>query len=381
MPTFVNVKERTDMTNHMNRKKILSSLLVQLLIISMLTTVTAFYPYIPLGRANSIPESWHNTTTLNVTNLEIRPRLNWYDFQYHQGSSWVSKRDAEIDVNNSAVYRFIFNISSDQGWADIDYINLTAWYDQGSESTTYNDTLGGNFNIAFQYVNTTGTAVWRLLWPHGGEITASDYRDIVSNDPYGSPGFTECHNISFWFTPSYQIRYAPGDGAWDTTGNTTNDADSWNFFVNITDAEGNYQTVMDEFGVYSYTEIVSAGWPTIIGNPGTMADATSNITIVTRSNGFYSFSVDVGNLTHRTFPGATMSRDNVWVRGGDLDTSQNFTALSGNIFFYGSDITYHAFEANGTSVTTSDVEYRCDIPLGQMAGDYTAPILYHLTTT
>ena len=32
--------------------------------------------------------------------------------------------------------------------------------------------------------------------------------------------------------------------------------------------------ITDEFGVYSYSEIVSAGWPTIIGHPGENATAT-----------------------------------------------------------------------------------------------------------
>jgi hypothetical protein len=139
--------------------------------------------------------------------------------------------------------------------------------------------------------------------------------------------------------------------------------------------------INDEFGVYSYSEISSAGWPTITGNPGENATAVSDITIVTRSNGNYSLSVDVGNLTHKTFPGASISRDKVWVHGGDLAISTNFTAISGVIYLYGSAVTYHPAEDNNTGVTTNDVEYKCNIPLGQMAGDYTAPIRYHLTTT
>lgn len=367
------------MKPHTNQVKILSCLLSQFLIVAVAMT-TFFSPVVLLGLAGSIPDSWHNSTTLNVTNLELRPRVNWYDFQYNDAGVWTSKRNAEIDVNNSAEYRFIINISSDQGWADINWVNITAWYDNGTESTTYNQTPGGNYNLAFQYENTTGTAVWRMLWPHGGEVTASQFFEEDAFDIYGSPGFTECKNLTFAFIPNYQFRYAPGDGSWDNTTNTTNDIFSWNFFVFIEDAEGYNQTISDEFGVYSYTEVVSAGWPVVIGNPGTLAVAQSNITVVTRSNGNYSLSVDVDNLTHKTFPGAWMSRDNVYVRGGDLDVSQNYTALSGVIWLYGSDTTYHPSEDNGTNVTTSDVEYKCNIPWGQMAGDYTATIEYHLRT-
>ncbi len=93
-------------------------------------------------------------------------------YQYNQSGTWVSKLNAQIDVNNSAEYRFIVNISSDQGWDDIEFVNITAWYDQGTDSSTYNQTRGGNWNLNLQYENTTGTAVWRMLWPHSGEFIA-----------------------------------------------------------------------------------------------------------------------------------------------------------------------------------------------------------------
>ena len=46
-----------------------------------------------------------------------------------------------------------------------------------------------------------------------------------------------------------------------------------------------------------------------------------------------------------------MSRKLVWLRGGDLDVSSNFTGLSDLLYLYGSAITYHLAEANGTSFT------------------------------
>jgi len=341
-----------------------------------------------LGKADpgNIPHYWHNSTTLNVTVLHFEPRILWYDFQYNQSGTWVSRLNAQSDVNNSAQYRFIVNISSDQGWDDIEYVDIYAWYDQGSESTFYNQTLGGNLNLYFQYQNTTGTAVWRMLWPHGGEFIPQTYTDRIGYDPYGSPGHTECHNLSFIFIPSYQVRYAPGDGAWDYTSNITNDAYSWNFVIEVMDSGEDAPGPItiwstDEFGIYSYSEIVSAGWPTIIGHPGENATANSNISLITRSNGNYSLTTDVDTLVHKTFPAATISRERIWVRGGDLNDFDNFTASGGGIYFYGASSSYHLAQANGTSLTTNDVQYKCDIPLGQIAGDYAAPIRYHLTTT
>jgi hypothetical protein len=369
-------------------KKVLSTMIGLTIIISSLIGIFFVGPISIIGRANpgDIGDIWHNTTTLNVTVLHFEPRINFYDFQYNQSGTWVSRLNSQIDVNDSAEYRFLLNISSDQGWDDIRYVNITAWYDQGTDSSTYNQTLGGNWNLFLQYENIPGNPTWRLLWPQGGEFTLKTHTETVSFDPYGSIGHTECHVLTFNIVPSYQVRYAPGDGIWNNTYNTTDDNKSWNYVMTVTDRGEDAPNpsiiwMHDEFGVYSYSEIVSAGWPTIIGHPGENATADSNITLVTRSNGNYSLTTDVTDLLHRTFAGAWISRENIWVRGGDLDDFDNFTASGGNIYFYGAAGSYHLAQGNGTDLVTDDVEYKCNIPLGQLAGDYVAPIRYHLTTT
>ena len=197
-------------------------LLVVVLMASISTNIFLFEPLTIISMAGSgdIRESWYNETTLNVTVLQLEPRINWYDFQYNQSGTWVSKRNAQIDVNNSAEYRFIINISSDQGWDDIEHINITSWHDGGDESSTYNQTVGGNINMYLQYKNTTGTANYNMLWPDD-EVTKGTMTEAEVYDPTGSPANTECHNLSFSFIPGYQFRYGPGDGSWDNTTNTT----------------------------------------------------------------------------------------------------------------------------------------------------------------
>jgi hypothetical protein len=164
-----------------------SAVIVSVILISLLTNIFFLSPIIMIGKASpgNIGNIWYNSTTLNVTVLEIPPRINWYGFQYNQAGTWVSKLNTQIDVNDSAEYRFVVDISSDQGWDDIQYVNITAWYDQGNEASIYNQTLGGNLNLKLQYENTTGTAVWRLMWPAGGEVTAGTYSDVEGFDPYG----------------------------------------------------------------------------------------------------------------------------------------------------------------------------------------------------
>ena len=131
-------------------------LVIILLVISITTNVFLFSPLVFMSGANpgDIDSSWDNSTTLNVSVLGIAPRVNWFDFQWWDGATWVSKRNAQIDVDASEQYRFVVNISSDQGWNDIDFINITAWHDNGSEATTYNYSVskatnnqGGNRNF------------------------------------------------------------------------------------------------------------------------------------------------------------------------------------------------------------------------------------------
>ena len=372
--------------------KLFSILVIVVLIISMSTNAFLFGPLIMFGKANpgDISESWNNETTLNVTVLQLQPRINWYDFQYNNSGTWESKLNQQIDVNNSAEYRFIVNVSSDQGWDDIEYLYIEAWHDNGSEATTYNTSgnHGGNRNLRLVYDNTSNlTSYYNMSWTTNGEVTKGTMTEFNVTDVDGSPGNTECHNMSFTFTPSYQFRYAPGDGAWDTAPGH-NDTWSWNFNITVLDFEGYYSyhnpiigETVDEFGVYSYTEIVSAGWPTITGTPGTTAIADSNVTIITRSNGNYSLSVDVDQLNHTSHPTANMSNTTVWARGGDLDTKQTFSGIR-PIFLYGnySSSTYNVALANDTNLATTDIEYRCSIPLVQLPGDYNATIRYCMKT-
>jgi len=373
----------------MGKRRTLSILLVVAIVVSLFSNAFLIGPLVMFSKANpgDISNSWDNSTTLNVTVLQLEPRINWFDFQYNNSGTWESRLNQQIDVNNSAEYRFIVNISSDQGWADIIYINITAWYDNSSEATTYNQSVGGNKNLYLQWENTTGTANWTMLWPDDEvSFNSEDCSETSEIDPDFSAGNTDCYNVTFAFTPGYQFRYAPGDGAWNTTAGH-NDLWSWNFNITAEDQAGNLSYFnptkgesISEFGVYSYTEIVSAGWPTISGNPGTTVIATSNITLVTRSNGNYSLSVNLDQLDHELNPSANIANTTVSLRGGNLTSITPFPG-TGPLNLWGvSDPDYQWAENDSTSKTTSDIEYRMAIPLAQIPGDYTGTLLYVLTT-
>jgi hypothetical protein len=361
------------------------------LIISLFTNIFILGPLVTITRADpgDIPSSWDNSTTLNVTVLENEPRINWYDFQYNNSGTWESKLNQQIDIDNTAEYRFKINISSDQGWSDIDYINITAWHDLGSEASNYNGTAGGNINLNLSYINTSGTASWYLAWPDD-EVTlvTGDCNETEETDPDGSTGNTECYNITFAFIPSYQFRYAPGDGGgWDTSVGH-NDIWSWNFNITVEDASGylsdNNPTkggVDDEFGVFSYTEISSVGWPTITGSPGdTPAYNDSFITIETRSNGNYSLSVNLSELVHEVNPVYTIANTSILTAGGDIGTLNAFSGTGPQWYYGATGGVYETALNDGTSNSTTDIEWAVNIPLGQYPGEYESIIYYHLLT-
>ena len=144
-------------TIEMDRKRNVFSALVGItIIVSLAVNIFLFGPIVIIGKADSgdNPDIWYNSTTLNVTVPRCVPRILWYD---NQSETWFSNLDLQNDMDGGAQYRFIIvNISSDQGW-DIQFVNITAWYNQGADRSTDNQTLGGSRNLFPQYFWDTTT--------------------------------------------------------------------------------------------------------------------------------------------------------------------------------------------------------------------------------
>ena len=381
-----------------NHKKIASLFVISIFCITLINfeyESQLFYP-ISQVHADGISSAWYNNSTLSVHIIHTAPRINWYDFQYNDSGTWISRLNQKIEVDNDSEYRFIINISSDQGWDDIEYINVTSWYDNGTEASYYNETSGGNINLYIQYENTSATSnnsVFRNLWPNN-EIRFGTHQSRVVNDTlYGLPNITEARNMTFTFIPNKQFRYAPGENTtWNESSILADNSSkyglynnySWNFNITIDDSEGYQSWVADEFGVYAYSEILSAQNPSIVGYPGSNYSVTDtggsgNITIITCSNGNYSLSVNISDLIHESLPTHSIDQLNVYVQGGNRTT---FRSLLNSVFLYGggqdSLPDFHTAEVWGNFVNTSNIEYKCYIPLGQLAGRYSTQIYYHL---
>ena len=381
-----------------NHKKIASLFVISIICVTLTNFEYESKKICPISHvhADGISSAWYNNSTLSVHIIHSAPRINWYDFQYNDSGTWISKLNQKIEVDNDSEYRFIINISSDQGWDDIEFINVTSWYDNGTESSYYNETNGGNINLYIQYENTSATSnnsVFRDLWPNN-EIRFGTHQSRVVNDTlYGLPGVTEARNITFTFIPNKQFRYAPGENTtWNESVILADNSSkyglynifSWNFNITIDDSEGYQSWVADEFGVYIYSEILSAQNPSIVGYPGSNYSVTDtggsgNITIITCSNGNYSLSVNISDLIHESIPTHSIDQSNVYVQGGNRTT---FRSLLNSVFLYGGSQDslpdYHRAELWGNFVNTSNIEYKCYIPLGQLAGRYSTQIYYHL---
>src|SRR6056297_2443162 len=138
------------------KKKVLSTLVIITLIATVFfnvqTSTVVLRPLVLTGSADSNcannDSSWHNDSWLNVTVESKRPRILWYDFQkctndtfngqnktiMDNPNNWTSKRNAMTETDNATWYKFIINISSDQGWDNIEYINISCWHDNGTDT-------------------------------------------------------------------------------------------------------------------------------------------------------------------------------------------------------------------------------------------------------
>ncbi|EMR73341.1 hypothetical protein MBGDN05_00287 [Thermoplasmatales archaeon SCGC AB-539-N05] len=350
-------------------RKIITSIIVIMFFLSIFTNgfiLLVSFTDIVIQTADANPG---NVTTHRDTNssftVEVAnatPTINFVGFIETSGGT--SKRDTWVDINNE--YAFVVNVTSSSGWEAIEWINITAWYDQGSESSTYNSTSGGNLNMKLQYDNSTETKAYNMLWPDD-EVTKGTLIETFINA-------TTC-NITFPFTPLYQVRHSSGDGdGWDTTANTYNDAKSWNF--NVTVDMGNTSTrayYIGEYGIYQYVGIGTTGSPTCSGSPGAKATASA-VNVQHRANGNFTLITNIiGSLDG---PGShTLANTTVGVAGGNLSEA-NFDGTN-PLYIWGTSGTYQAHPVDNPTNTTS-LTYHCDIPYGTYPGTYTKIITYDI---
>ena len=179
--------------------------------------------------------------------MPVAPVINSYDLRNSIGSK-LNNATGLLDVNSE--YYFTINVTATYGWVYIDYIEIKAWYDQGTETSSYNLTAGGNLNMHLQYENISGNASFKLLWP-------DDEVKIITNNCSQTVINATTRIIKISFKPLSQMRWACSNNTWDTSKNTTNDLFSWNFNITATDMSGLKAWKKDEYGVYKFATSIS----------------------------------------------------------------------------------------------------------------------------
>ncbi|MCX6666581.1 MAG: DUF2341 domain-containing protein, partial [Euryarchaeota archaeon] len=300
--------------------------------------------------------------------FEDAPVIHTYALSNSTGSK-LNNLTGALDVNKE--YCFSVNITDSNGWANIEYINITSWYDFGDDGTTYNQTVGGNLNFFLQYQNTTGTGQFLILWPDDEVqlIEANCTQNIVDAD-------TRIINISFKL--GSQARWANSNNTWDTSPNTMNDDYSWNFEICVTDQNGLSASVVDEYGVYKYSSILpDQNWVDVIASPG--FDDTSNVVTITYASN-YDFNISIyfeENLTNGTYGTSISITNNVYILA-DTDLNDDITT---DVVFegIGEANALHIFNDSGVFSTnntyqTVDVQFKVYIPFGTHGGTYVAHV-------
>jgi hypothetical protein len=315
---------------------------------------------------------WTNLTYNFTTEPSISPVINNYDLRNSSGSK-LNSVTGLLDVNNE--YYFTVNITDQNGWDEILYINITGWYDNGSESTTYNETgnQGGNLNMFLQYENTTGNANYTMLWP-------DNEAELIEVSCTSTQINSTTHIVNISFKPLWQMRYSPHTGGWNTASGF-NDLNSWNFDINVTDAAGNFDTATNEYGIYRYTFVdPTANWVGVSAvEPGANTD-TNTVSINYTSN--YDFNMTVwftGNLTNVTNGENITVANNVKILANaepndDITEDQTYTGIEEENAKY-----VFLYNQNGTSpdnnpYQTVDVQFNVYVPFGTLGAIYSTNI-------
>lgn len=319
------------------------------------TTWVTTFDYMYWWSVNVTDGTHWTNETYGFCMHQYSPMITSFSLSNETGNK-LNNQTGSLSVNNP--YSFLINITDLNGWNDITFVNITCWYDFGDDTTRYNETLGGNLNMFFQYENTTGSGVFRILWPTEEVILVTDEcSETIINDT------TRVITISFQL--GYQMRYATSNDTWDITENVFNDPFSWNINCSVSDAFINKMSIKSEFGIQWYASIEATELVEITGAPGMTVDST----IMTIS---YSCNSDYKLILY-------LERDLIQNNGGDL------IGVAGNLSILASadekdDITHdviftgvgesHAItlllttSPTGGMSNTLDVQFSLDIPFG-----------------
>ncbi len=270
----------------------------------------------------------------------------------------------------------------------VDYFNVTAWFDNGSDDNYYDyyDSQApvGNFRWKIGLDNSSGVASrdWNLYSTH-----PNDEVSIVGHELLWANETTQNWTVQLdW---GDQIKHAsPDPDGRDEMFDTPN---TWN--VNWTAAQPDFQlntTWQNEFGIYKYVSVAASHDPTGSGTPGSYVD-WDNITemhsdLVLRSNDRFNVStqinqtLDNGSDPYVSDGSHVIGINNIRVKTNwtddAIDTYHSFQNLGEKLYLNTSGYPLGPYYSGNKELIQT--QWSVYIPLGQYADVYKTAITYHI---
>jgi hypothetical protein len=327
----------------------------------------------------------NNVQTGSVTVDVIYSHVSYIDL-YDAGTS-TSRLNSQVDVDpgtNMVQYDLVVRAWNVLGQSNISTVDAYLYYDQGAEVEPSPFDMPGYENTRAHFRWTRGgVPEFEMIYPGA----ASDYETSIILGGCLAVDDVDGFNVTlrFRFSPHQQIRYANGGGTfvqsagtrydrapmgWNAEDQSTtmalDDTGSWNIHVGVSDTGGNTAHAYDEYGIYMYTYVGTAGLPgggSVYGSgpPSTSITlAPSNQDVTCCANTIYKMHVTVTDLVGVSslvvIPKTALS-----VEGGYQHPAVAFDAIGTPIFLIGSSGVWANPQDEMRTTTTSTSDWDLDI--------------------
>ena len=341
----------------------------------MIGTMT-FALLLGLGQAMAVDKASDTDTdnTLGATVSSDPPVITGFDITDASDTSFMH---AQLDVTPTT-YFFNVTVNDDNGWSDIQWINIRVWFDNESSEISFDSqTTGANYKAVLNYTNAGD-----LTTPNLGEWNVTEGNIVYTSG--SSSIFTNTANQNYTFKLAFvlneQIRQANTPS--NTAAGSYNDLGSWNAEVKAIDSgvtttnQANTTNVFHEFGVFQFTNVsIASDWTVAATIAPGASDSTPIVTVTHKANRNYTMTVWFDS--HLTGP-ATIDVSNINITAdGDADdeitADLSFAGLgeANERYIHGSATTNKTHNFTDNQETTG-VKFRIFVPLGTLSGTYTA---------
>lgn len=350
----------------MKKGKISKIFIISYLVLAL--TVSIF----PSCFAGNISSSWGTDSKITV-NTE-GTRFNFRDITQN-GVSILGNNQGDVDKDTDLT----INVTNTENLDNIDHINISAFFDKGSDSNHYQDISGANNRFRLEYDNSTGEEDWGLVSDHPN----NEVSFFTSAKNYQNSTTINWTVTLHW---NHQIHHAVGDSG---TPGISDTPYTWNVNWSIDSDNPTYPQIdkTNEFGVYKYVYLSTSGDVTGTGSPGTTISPTTDPGMETgvtfRSNDRFNLSVQInstfddGDLTtndgEHNIPVSNISVSTTWGEG-----ISDYTDLPGlgSPIILNTQKPHPAYESGNQQ--SFNTKWQVEIPFGQYPTTYDTQLAYKI---